>query len=178
MTLPPSLQALADPDAPPVPLPDAYWVVPGRFMAGPYPGGVGGAATVAETVELLLAAGVTFFLDLTEPGEAPDYTRYLGGRARHVRAAIVDFDVPSHREMIHILDTIDGALDRGQTVYLHCFAGLGRTGTIVGCYLVRHGLEGQQALRALRTLRQDTVFPRAASPQTPAQRDMILHWRE
>lgn len=34
------------------------------------------------------------------------------------------------------------ALAAGQTVYVHCYGGIGRTGTVVGCWLVRHGLSG------------------------------------
>lgn len=178
MTLPPSLAAKAKPDAPPVPLSQAYWVVPGRFMAGPYPGESGGGVTAEVSVGQLLGVGITVFIDLTKPGEAPEYARYLGGRARHTRIGVVDFDVPDHDQMVRILDEIDRAVRAGGVVYLHCYAGLGRTGTVVGCYLVRHGLTGQQALKAIRHLRKETSFPRAASPQTDQQAAMVRRWKE
>jgi hypothetical protein len=178
MTLPPSLETKAKSEAPPVPLPQAYWVVPGRFMAGPYPGEPGGGLTAEIAVNQLLGAGVTVFIDLTKPREAPDYARYLGGRARHARIEVADFSVPDHDEMVRILDEIDRAVGAGGVVYLHCYAGLGRTGAVVGCYLVRHGLSGEEALRAIRKLRQETAFPRAASPQTDAQAAMVRRWAE
>ena len=49
--------------------------------------------------------------------------------------------------MASILDAIDAALDGGKTVYVHCWGGVGRTGTVVGCWLVRHGKTGDEALR-------------------------------
>ena len=49
-------------------------------------------------------------------------------------------------------------------------AGIGRTGTTIGCYLVRHGLENKQALAQLATWWR--AVPKSAynpqSPETPA----------
>lgn len=175
--LPASLQTLARDDPPEPPLLNAYWMVPGRLMAGPYPGGYGGGRG-AEAIRSLIEVGVTVFIDLTEEGEGSSYESYLKGRARHLRIAVRDFDTPSDEEMIRILDEIDQALLKGTVVYLHCFAGLGRTGTVVGCYLVRHGLDGDSALEAIRALRRDTLFDDSSSPQTEAQRRMVRNWRD
>jgi protein-tyrosine phosphatase len=49
-------------------------------------------------------------------------------------------EVPTEAEMIHILDTIDQALAEDRPVYVYCWGGHGRTGTVVGCYLRRHDL--------------------------------------
>jgi protein-tyrosine phosphatase len=79
--------------------------------------------------------------------------------------------------MTSVLDEIDRALAAGHNVYLHCYAGLGRTGTVVGCFLVRHGLAGDEALRAIRELRRETAFPDSPSPQTEEQARMVRRWR-
>ncbi|MBA3406233.1 MAG: dual specificity protein phosphatase family protein [Gemmatimonadaceae bacterium] len=34
----------------------------------------------------------------------------------------------------------------GHSIYVHCWGGVGRTGTVVGCYIVRHGRTGDDAL--------------------------------
>jgi hypothetical protein len=174
--LPVDLQAKAVTPAPPPPLAEAYWVVPGRLMAGPHPGGFR-PSLAGERVERLLEAGISYFLNLTEAGEALAYEHQLRCRARHRRMDIVDFDVPSHRFMTSVLDEIDRALAAGHNIYLHCYAGLGRTGTVVGCYLVRHGLAGDEALRAIRELRRETAFPDSPSPQTEEQARMVRRWR-
>lgn len=157
------------------PFPETYWVKPEQLLVGPYPG-----ATVQkrakENLANYLAAGVTYFLDLTEAAELPPYKPLLLGKARYKRCPIPDFDLPSTRTMRRILDLIDYRLLRGELVYLHCRAGLGRTGTVVGCYLVRHGLSGREALREIWRLRQETTFPRSPSPETAAQRRFVLKW--
>ena len=44
--------------------------------------------------------------------------------------------------MLAVLDAIDIALCEGHGVYIHCWGGVGRTGTVVGCWLKRH-LDGK-----------------------------------
>lgn len=156
---------------------NAYWVEADILLAGPYP-------RTTEDRERLLALNVGFILDLTESSEAPSYRGRLMDRVLHHRMAIPDFDVPSRTEMVRILDWIDLAIMRAQraspreAVYVHCFAGLGRTGTVIGCYLVRHGLTGVEALRRICDLRRYTLFPDTPSSQTRDQRRMVRTWRE
>ena len=52
--------------------------------------------------------------------------------------------------MKRILDDVDEAIAGGGLTYVHCWGGIGRTGTVVGCWLVRHGLEGRGRDRANR----------------------------
>ena len=53
---------------------------------------------------------------------------------------------PSRAETRKILDRIDAALGEGQKVYVHCWGGSGRTGTIVGCWIRRHALAGHESV--------------------------------
>ena len=69
---------------------------------------------------------------------------------------IHDVSTPTQAQMARILDAIDAALAVGHAVYLHCYGGIGRTGTVVGCYLVRHGMDGEEALAEIARLRQGT----------------------
>ena len=157
------------------PFPEAYWVEPGLLLAGPYP--VPRRAHVTnDKLERLLQAGIQLFIDLTEKDEAPPYALKLGGKARHQRFPITDFDTPSPQEMTTILNALDHALQAQQRIYVHCLGGLGRTGTVIGCYLVRHGMDGGEALKTIRKLRADTLFARSPSPETEAQKRMVLRW--
>jgi len=79
--------------------------------------------------------------------------------------------------MVRILDMIDAELAEGRTVYVHCFGGIGRTGTVVGCHLVRHGKSGREALDEIEYLRRDTPAAWQRSPETETQRQMVRAWR-
>jgi len=160
----------------PCPIAEAYWVVPGRLLAGPYPGSFEPARTQAR-LERFLAAGITVFVDLTGEGEDTPYAPLLAGRARHVRMSIPDLGVCWPDRMREILDVVDLALAMRKGVYVHCLAGLGRTGMVVGCYLVRHGTPGGEALMALKELRRTSSLGEYASPETDAQRAMVLTWK-
>jgi len=82
--------------------------------------------------------------------------------------------------MATILGGSDAALDRRGTGYVHCWGGIGRTGTVVGCWLVRHGLTGKGALRQIAEWWQYVEKSRIhrMSPQTQGQRDFVRDWVE
>jgi protein-tyrosine phosphatase len=167
------------------PLPDSYWVSP-DFLAGEYPGSRH-EDEARQKLSALLAAGINFFLDLTEEVERnvslkPYHTLLdeeaarLGLNVEYHRLPIRDVDVPTAATMTKILDTLDEALAAGKKVYVHCWGGVGRTGTVVGCYMVRHGMGGAAAIRKIAELRQGTPDEWKTAPQTQAQRTMILNW--
>jgi len=119
------------------PIPDSYWVIPGRFLAGEHPGSASRAVAM-DRLKRFLATGVSCFIDLTDPDEAPAYEAYLpfatpdGRRVTYLREPIPDHDVPTGREaMTRILRMIDDALAAGHVVYLHCRAGVGRSSAVM-----------------------------------------------
>ena len=165
------------------PIPDAYWVVPGQLLAGEYPGAKD-AAAARRKLRLFLDAEFTFFLDLTEEGEplapyAPALLEEAAARhlaVEHCRMPIPDLGTPQPAEVTRILDTIDAAIAAGRRVYVHCWGGIGRTGTIVGCYLVRHGQTGDQALAEIARRRQGTPDDYRVAPETHDQRERVRNW--
>jgi hypothetical protein len=167
------------------PIAGSYWVQ-AKLVAGPYPGG-GFEYDLRARLRLLLEAGVSYFLDLTESGEKGlgSYERILrqeagteGMQIEYARAPIRDFGIPTTAQMQEALDLLDAAIARGHTVYVHCYAGIGRTGTVVGCFLVRHGLSGQSALEEIAALRRGISPASQPSPITSEQRGMVLNWSE
>ena len=97
--------------------------------------------------------------------------------ARRVGHPIVDMGTTTVPHMSRILDEIDTALADDRTVYVHCWGGRGRTGTVVGCWLMRHGLDGGDAIRHIAELRRDVEDARMPSPETSAQRAMVTGWK-
>jgi predicted protein tyrosine phosphatase len=166
-------------------IPDSYWVIPDKLLAGEYPG----ARTEAEArakLRALLDAGVRAFIDLTEAGEyglrpywplVQQLAAERNIRVTHTRLSIPDMGAPEPAHMHIILQTIDGYLAAGQPVYVHCYGGIGRTGTVVGCHLVQQGVTGAAALAEIARRRQGTPDGYRQSPETEEQRRLVLAWR-
>jgi ADP-ribosyl-[dinitrogen reductase] hydrolase len=177
------------------PLPRSYWVLPGKLLGGGYPGrGGGGTPEGAEPVgsdrersraalDGLLGADVDAFLDLTSPGEsigAPPYGELLGaassakGAAPESRSAPLEDMSADAMAIARALEELEALLSAGKTVYLHCVGGFGRTGAVVGSFLVEKGLAApEEVLAVLRALRAGTDRPDTESPQTEEQRRLI-----
>jgi len=144
-------------------------VVPGKLVAGRHPCAWGPENAGAELHELE-RSGITLCLDLTQESELEPYAHLLPPGLRHVRMPIRDFSVPSASQLEEILDVVDEELERGGIVYVHCWAGCGRTGVVVGSWLVRHGTDPKQALAWIAELRG------LGCPQTLEQRLLVLGW--
>ena len=168
------------------PFPNSYAVPRSRLYAGEYPGAR--TATAAQ-VKLagLLDAGVTHCIDLTEEHELYTYHELLAELAEprgvtvvHERLSIPDMDIPEASRMTEILDAIDASLAAGNVVYVHCYGGIGRTGTVVGCHFVRRGLGGAEALaevqRLYDTMTAEKRLSMPDSPQTVEQREFVRAW--
>jgi len=129
-----------------------YWVIFEKLLAGCYPGSPDPAEAFRKQKELL-DFGIRAIVNLMEPHETDhsgnafvEYETPLRSMAKERNVEILfqrfpirDLGVPSHTEMCRILDCIDASIEAGRPVYVHCWGGRGRTGTVVGCYLARHG---------------------------------------
>lgn len=162
-----------------VPYPDCYFVRD-SLLAGPSyvalsdevtttriaalaHAGVGVIVSVCSRGELFFMDEVTHRLDLYELFD-------------HHVFPIVDGGAPSKAIMRTILNTIDGSLDKGNIVFTHCVGGVGRTGLVVGCWLVRHRIAvGDDAIDELAAIRYKHGLFRP-SPETEAQRKFIRAW--
>lgn len=162
----------------PPPSPNAYWATP-SVAGGEYPGHPQ-RAEVAPRVQAWVEHGVTLFVDLTEPGELEPYeAEAQAAGARHLRFAIRDAGVPRDTDLVRdALDAIDSEVARRGRAYVHCWGGVGRTGTLIGCWLVRHGRDGLAALSEVQTLYATTPKVRRLprSPENSAQCDYVLAW--
>lgn len=160
------------------PIPHSYWVEPGRILAGEHPDGGSEAATRAR-LDALLKAGVRSFIDLTHSDEMPDYRPLLPPEIAYENFPIPDHSVPrSAQQMRDVQTALERLMASTPAVYVHCRAGIGRTGMTIGCYLREQGESAAAALAELNRLWQQNA--RAARwptiPETEEQERFIVDW--
>ena len=152
-----------------------YWIEPGVVLAGEYPGNPDSQIAAAK-VNLLVDNGIRTFVDLTTPHDRLDgYARHVtlaaarrGLDLRRVEHPIPDMGVLDVDDYVAIIATIDDARSRGG-VYVHCWGGIGRTSTVVGCLLVSSGLDADDALSDIDRRRSVTRKSHQRAPQTREQ---------
>ncbi len=176
------------------PIDNSYVVAGTALLAGEYPGMRFGTPHAIRDAKLqqFLDAGITAYVDLTHPDDPLD--RYIERlrelasqrevQVMHDYLSIVDMDVCDDAFMTRVLDTIDERLAQGHRVYVHCWGGVGRTGMTVGCWLVRNGRTGDEALNEVKSLfatmspAKVAYFGPDGSPQTDGQRAVVRAWIE
>ena len=165
----------------PRPLPNSYWATP-LLLAAEYPGAKL-ETDAAHRLDLLLAAGIRDFYDLTEAAEPLEpYEDLLRARAANLglaaesvrfrRFPIRDVSVPTPKRLAEVLAALEDSAAAGRRAVVHCWGGVGRTGTVVGCHLRQHfGLSGDEALARIaeewKEVEKSHRMPR--SPETAEQ---------
>lgn len=88
---------------------------------------------------------------------------------RLLHLPITDMTAPTNEQIEEFVDFINDALDDEVAVGVHCMAGLGRTGTMIACFLVSRGLGPEEAIARVREARPGSV-------QTAAQERAVKRW--
>ena len=138
-------------------VPNFGWLIEGRLAGASRP-------RTADALAALRAAGVGALVSLSEAPVPGDLLTQLDLPAVHLPVA--DFTAPSLTQIEGAVAGIDGFLDTGRAVAVHCGAGLGRTGTVLACYLVRHGRGAGEAIAAVRARRPGSI-------ETPEQEAVV-----
>jgi len=170
------------------PFHQSYWVRPGLLCAGQYPGSEIHAEAEAK-LNGLLDCSIRRTINLVQLDErAPNGKRFVpyqdilqslaAQRGQVVECLRMDFpdgSVPGRKLMSAILDSIDASIEASEPVYVHCFGGHGRTGTVIGCYLVRHGDTAEQALARIKEWRKP--LPHNWHPFENGQEEFVRGWQ-
>jgi protein-tyrosine phosphatase len=121
--------------------------------------------------------GIGHFVDLSSRHDwMPAYRNLLPPQCAYTRYEIVDRRLPEDSGRLkQVVRSVIAGAAAGQIAYLHCQAGLGRTGTVVGVLLREMGFAGQDALRELVRLR-GVAGLHEGSPEFEAQRQFVRDW--
>ena len=175
-----------------VPFYRSYWVVPGKLLAGCYPGS-DDPIEQERNLKGLIQAGIRHVISLMEPQEYnrpddpfPPYVDHMESIAQKLKVSVTfdqisvkDFSVPTERQMVRILNQIDMCIKYDKPVFVHCWGCKGRTGTVVGCYLARHGFAaGNEVIEKIKELRKNTEDCSDHSPETRGQINMVSNWEK
>jgi hypothetical protein len=153
------------------PTPQSFWVDEGRLLAGKFAGAPTDAKAAAN-IGALGGAGITLVVDLThESDRLPPYAAHVTAPMRRVTMPIPDFGVPTLEQLAETLDLIDEEIASGGVVYVHCWGGCGRTGTVVSSWLVKRGLSAEEALERYAELSTEVCGRRC--PEEPAQFELV-----
>lgn len=168
-------------------IPQHYPIEVGSLYGGEYPGDRKPEIARARILRLV-EIGVRTFIDLTTQADRlvpyeellVELEQETGIPLRRISAPVPDMGVPdSETTMRRIMDALRDSIGTQPAVYVHCWGGIGRTGTVVGCWLRECGHDPESALVHVQHLyasHMPKVRIHPESPQTPAQKDYIRNW--
>ena len=142
---------------------DMNWTLPGRFLAFSGPSAkrtefYGYRTAVPEDYhQRFRAMGITAIIRLNK--KMYDRRRFTDAGFRHYDLYFPDGSCPSDTILRRFLEITESEHAAGGACAVHCKAGLGRTGVLVGCYLMKHfRFTAAETIAHLRICRPGSVI--------------------
>jgi atypical dual specificity phosphatase len=129
-------------------LPHLSWLVENKLAALSYP-------ESEDALTLLYRIGIRALLNLSEVPLPDEALNKVGLLTKHMPVA--DFTAPTLHQVKQALVLISSCFERNLPVAVHCIAGLGRTGTILACYLVGMRISADNAITIIREWRPGSI---------------------
>ena len=142
--------------------PDNFsWLIEGKLAGSAIP-------TSIDEIQWIIDQGVKSIVTVREEPLDDDWVKdvnYL-----HVHSN--DMSVPEFDDLTYAVDFIHSRITNNEPVMVHCLAGLGRTGTLLACYLVKY--QKMSADDAIQKVREE----RPGSIQSYPQEEMIFQFEK
>ncbi len=128
------------------------WVEEGKIAGMRQPGSL---YPLARDLADLKDAGVDAIVSLTEI--SLDQSLLVQFGMTYFRVPILDFHPPTLSDINQVISFTRSSLASEHAVVIHCTAGLGRTGTMLACWLVSEGVSPDNAIFKVRSLRPGSI---------------------
>ena len=132
--------------------PDNFsWLIEGKLAGSAIP-------TSKDEIKWIQEEGVKSIVTVREESLDDDWIKNINYLHIHSN----DMGVPEFEDLIKAVDFIHQRITNNEPVMVHCLAGLGRTGTILACYLIKYQkLSADDSIQKVRESRPGSIqsFP-------------------
>ena len=123
--------------------------------------------TILPDLFFLHSQGIRAVIRMEEETIAADTGNELG--LVDMYEPVPDFTPPNLEQIRRMIEFIDRQTEEQRPVVVSCYAGIGRTGTVLACYLVHRGQQPADAIHRVRELRPGSI-------QTPEQEAAVYEY--
>ncbi|MHA1448955.1 MAG: phosphatase domain-containing protein, partial [Candidatus Hodarchaeales archaeon] len=115
--------------------------------------------TTVYDVQELHNLGIKTIISLCDGNDVQDIIAESKTGMKHLVIEIPDFSIPNEYQTDEFLNYMNNSPDL--PVAIHCFAGIGRTGTLIALYLIRsRNIGAKEAIRYVRSKRPGAIESR------------------
>lgn len=125
--------------------------------------------SIVSDLEFLKDNGIEAIVSLTELPLHKTLIEEFGFEYKHI--PVVDLTSPTQEQIDEFVTFVNNLISSKKKIVVHCDAGIGRTGTMLACYLVNKGCSARKAIAEVRKRRPGSI-------ETMEQEDTIIKYEE
>ena len=142
--------------------PDNFsWIIENKLAGSAIP-------TSIDEVQWAIEQGVKSIVTIREDPLDDDWVKDVN----YLHVSSNDMGVPEFADLTFAVDFIHRRITNSEPVMVHCLAGMGRTGTILACYLIKY--QKMSANEATEKVREE----RPGSIQSYPQEEIIFRFEK
>jgi atypical dual specificity phosphatase len=113
-----------------------------------------GIPTSVSEIDWILKQGVKSIITMTENSLPESWVKNV----KYLHVPTEDFSAPDMEQIDQAVEFIQNRIENNEPVMVHCAAGIGRTGTILACYLVKYQkISAKDAIQKVRKERPGSI---------------------